>query len=57
MERGGLPESGTLYDYYFENCHVGTTIDMDLQPNADELNEDERKMCQFLITKVAEDSG
>ena len=51
----GLPESGTLYYYYLENSHVGTTIDMDLQPDADELNEDERKMCQFLVTKVAVD--
>ena len=51
----GLPESGTLYYYYLENSHVGTTIDMDLQPDADELNEDERKMCQFFVTKVAVD--
>ena len=51
----GLPESGTLYYYYLENSLVGTTIDFDLQPDADELDEDERKMCQFLVTKVADD--
>ena len=51
----GLPESGTLYYYYLENSLVGTTIDFDLQPDADELDEDERKMCQFLVTKVDDD--
>ena len=38
-----------------QNGLVGTTIDFDLQPDADELDEDERKMCQFLVTKVDDD--
>ena len=51
----GLPEHGTLFYHYLENSHVGATIYMDLQPDADELNEEERRTCQFIINKVAED--
>ena len=51
----GLPEHGTLFYHYLENSHVGATIYMDLQPDADELNEEERRVCQFIINKVADD--
>ena len=51
----GLPEHGTLFYHYLENSHVGATIYMDLQPDADELNEEERSVCQFIISKVADD--
>ena len=51
----GLPEHGTLFYHYLENSHVGATIYMDLQPDADELIEEERRVCQFIINKVAED--
>ena len=34
---------------------IGATIYMDLQPDADELIEEERRVCQFIINTVAED--
>ena len=51
----GLPEHGTLFYHYLENSPVGATIYMDLQPDADELIEEERRVCQFIINKVADD--
>ena len=51
----GLPEHGTLFYHYLENSPVGATIYMDLQPDADELIEEERRVCQFIINTVAGD--
>ena len=47
--------SGTLYYDYLQGVSVGATIDMDLQPEAEDLPEDERKLYQFSVTKVGED--
>ena len=50
-----VPVSGTLYYDYLQGVSVGATIDMDLQPEAEDLPEDERKLYQFSVTKVGED--
>ena len=50
-----LPAPGSLYYDYLCSVGVGECVSLDLQPDADNLEDEDRALCLFTIKKVAND--
>ena len=50
-----VPEDGTLYYDYLVGFPVGVMMSMELQPDADDLEEDDAAEFKFTVTKVGAD--
>ena len=51
----GLPPEGSLYYDALKAIPIGESVSMELQPDADELDEDDQALISFCTKKVAED--